>query len=30
VTGVSEGTVGATLHAAHRALRERLQEVPVP
>ena len=29
VTGVSEGTVGATLHAAHRALRERLQEVPV-
>ena len=30
VTGVSEGTVGATLHAAHRALRERLKEVPVP
>ena len=29
VTGVSEGTVGATLHAAHRALRERLKEVPV-
>lgn len=30
VTGVSEGTVGATLHAAHRSLRERLKEVPVP
>lgn len=30
VTGVSEGTVGATLHAAHRALRKRLKEVPVP
>jgi RNA polymerase sigma factor (sigma-70 family) len=29
VTGVSEGTVGATLHAAHRALRECLKEVPV-
>jgi len=29
VIGVSEGTVGATLHAAHRALRERLKEVPV-
>jgi RNA polymerase sigma-70 factor, ECF subfamily len=27
--GVSRGTVGATLHAAHKVLRERLKEVPV-
>jgi DNA-directed RNA polymerase specialized sigma24 family protein len=25
---LSPGTVGATLHAAHATLRERLQEVP--
>jgi RNA polymerase sigma factor (sigma-70 family) len=29
-TGIRPGTVGATLHAAHTALRERLKEVPVP
>jgi RNA polymerase sigma factor (sigma-70 family) len=28
-TGVSEGTIGATLHAAHKALRKRFEEVPV-
>jgi RNA polymerase sigma-70 factor (ECF subfamily) len=27
VLGISEGTVGATLHAAHRALRSRYEEV---
>jgi RNA polymerase sigma-70 factor (ECF subfamily) len=27
VLGVSEGTVAATLHASHRALRRRLEEV---
>jgi RNA polymerase sigma factor (sigma-70 family) len=27
VLGVSEGTVGATLHTAHRALRRRFEEV---
>ena len=27
VLGISEGTVGATLHAAHRALRRRYEEV---
>jgi DNA-directed RNA polymerase specialized sigma24 family protein len=27
--GISPGTVGATLHAAHKAMRERLKEAPV-
>jgi len=28
VLGISPGTVGATLNAAHAALRQRLEEVP--